>query len=220
MESTDNPVLRLVGGHTGLDLVNTVEPRVPGGTPEKEHLGTPQELLDWAVRTGVVEPHEAPDIQLTWSGEQALAAALALREALYTVLAVRLDEELKPKLPYQSALEQLGTRYSAAVARAGVTLAFDSPTAGRLQIGDVAPFAIQDRLAAIAVDLLTTENVADLRVCPLEEGGCGWLFLDRSRNHSRRWCAMADCGARVKARRLNDRRRGRQLPPNSITMGA
>ncbi|WP_433615730.1 CGNR zinc finger domain-containing protein [Dactylosporangium sp. CA-139114] len=213
METTDKPGVRLVGGHTALDLVNTVEPRVPGAEPEKEHLGTPEELLRWALRAGVVEPEEAPEIRLAWQGEQALAAALAIREALYTVLLVRRDELLKARLPYQSALEQLGTRYSAAVARAGVTLSFDAPTAARLRIGDVVAFAVQDRLAAIAMDVLTTENVEDLRICPLDEGGCGWLFLDRSRNHTRRWCSMTDCGSRVKARRLTDRRRGRQLPP-------
>ncbi|MER7273001.1 CGNR zinc finger domain-containing protein [Dactylosporangium sp. NPDC000244] len=214
METTDKPALRVVGGHTALDLVNTVEPRVPNAEPEKEHLSTPEELLRWAIRTAVVEPEEAPDIRLTWQGEQALAAALAIREALYTVLLVRLDETLKTRLPYQPALEQLSTRYSAAVARARVTLSFDAPTAAHLRIGDVAAFAVQDRLAAIAVDVLTSENVDDFRICPLNEGGCGWLFLDRSRNHSRRWCSMTDCGSRVKARRLTDRRRGRQLPPN------
>ncbi|GAA3303813.1 CGNR zinc finger domain-containing protein [Dactylosporangium vinaceum] len=213
MEATDNSALRIVGGHTGLDLVNTVEPRVPGAEPEKEHLNTPEELLEWAVRTRVVEPVEAREIRLVWQGEAALAAVLAIREALYAVLLARLNEEGGPILPYQPALEQLGTRYAAAVARGGLTLPPDSPTIGRLRLGDVAAFAVQDRLAAIAVDLLTRENIEDLRQCPLDEGGCGWLFLDRSRNHSRRWCAMADCGTRVKARRLTVKRRGRQLPP-------
>lgn len=213
MDAMDNPALRLVGGHIGLDLVNTVEPRVPGGEPGKEHLTSPEELLRWAERTYVVEPDEASDIRLAWQGEQALAAALAIREALFTVLTVRLDESLRFRLPYQPALEQLSTRYAAAVARASLTLSLDTPKTARLRVGDTIAFAVQDRLAAIAIDVLTTENVEDLRVCPLEEGGCGWLFLDRSRNRSRRWCSMDDCGARVKARRLNERRRGRQLPP-------
>ncbi|MFI5909627.1 CGNR zinc finger domain-containing protein [Dactylosporangium sp. NPDC051541] len=213
MDATDNPALRLVGGHTGLDLVNTVEPRVPGAEPEKEHLSTPDELLGWAQHAGVVQAREAPEIRLAWQGDAALAAVLAIREALFAVLLHRLDDETAPVLPVQPALEQLGTRYAAAVARGGMTLPADAATIGRLRVGDVAAFAVQDRLAAIAVDLMTAENVEDLRRCPLDEGGCGWLFLDRSRNHSRRWCAMADCGARVKARRLTVKRRGRQLPP-------
>ena len=64
-----------------------------------------------------------------------------------------------------------------------------------------------DRLADAAVDLLRTLDVDHLKTCPLVDGGCGWLFLDRSRNSSRRWCSMDDCGAKAKARRLTDRRR-------------
>ena len=66
---------------------------------------------------------------------------------------------------------------------------------------------IPDRLAHAAVDLVRTVEVGHLKTCPLEDGGCGWLFLDRSRNSSRRWCSMDDCGARAKARRLTARRR-------------
>ena len=66
---------------------------------------------------------------------------------------------------------------------------------------------VPDRLADAAVDLLRTLDVAQLKTCPLVDGGCGWLFLDRSRNSSRRWCSMDDCGAKAKARRLTDRRR-------------
>jgi predicted RNA-binding Zn ribbon-like protein len=52
-----------------------------------------------------------------------------------------------------------------------------------------------------------TVDLDRVRVCPLDEGGCGWVFLDRSRNGSRRWCAMADCGTQAKSRRLTARRR-------------
>ncbi|MFG2044233.1 CGNR zinc finger domain-containing protein [Dactylosporangium sp. NPDC048998] len=210
MESTDNPDLRLVGGHPALDLINTVEPRVPGAAPEKEHLNTPQELLDWAVRARVVRADEVPRIQDAWRGEQALAAALAIREALYAAVMIRLDQNLGSRLPYQASLEQLATRYAAAAARARLALAFGVVAAANLKFGEIAEFAVQDRLAQAAIDLLTTENIDAFRVCPLDDGGCGWVFLDRSRNHSRRWCAMADCGARVKARRLTSRRRAAQ----------
>jgi predicted RNA-binding Zn ribbon-like protein len=207
MESTDNSVFRLVGGHPALDLINTVEPRMPAAAPEKEHLGTPEELLDWAVRSEVIRPGEVPEIRRAWRGEQALAAVLAIREALYAALMIRLDLNLDSVLPYHASLEQLATRYAAAAARARLVLAFGAVGAGRLKFGEIAEFAVQDRLAEAAMEVMTVENIDALRVCPRDEGGCGWMFLDRSRNHSRRWCAMADCGARVKARKLNRRRR-------------
>ena len=39
-----------------------------------------------------------------------------------------------------------------------------------------------------------------VRQCPIESGGCGWLFLDTSRSGNRRWCDMRTCGNRAKAR--------------------
>ncbi|MEV4087683.1 CGNR zinc finger domain-containing protein [Nonomuraea fuscirosea] len=66
---------------------------------------------------------------------------------------------------------------------------------------------IPDRAAEAALDVLRTADLTRVRRCPTHEGGCGWLFLDQSRNGSRRWCRMADCGNTAKARRLTERRR-------------
>jgi len=47
-----------------------------------------------------------------------------------------------------------------------------------------------------------------VRICEATAtDGCGWLFLDETRNRSRRWCSMKDCGNRAKARRHYRRRR-------------
>lgn len=48
-----------------------------------------------------------------------------------------------------------------------------------------------------AAQLLTGEERHRLKCCD----GCGRLFLDRSRNRSRRWCEMEACGNRAKVRR-------------------
>jgi predicted RNA-binding Zn ribbon-like protein len=44
-----------------------------------------------------------------------------------------------------------------------------------------------------------------LKHCAADD--CGWLFLDRSRNHARRWCDMKVCGNNAKARRFYRRHR-------------
>ena len=54
-------------------------------------------------------------------------------------------------------------------------------------------------IAQSAADLLTSDELKIVRFC--EAPDCEWLFLDRSRNRSRRWCDMASCGNREKARR-------------------
>jgi predicted RNA-binding Zn ribbon-like protein len=55
-------------------------------------------------------------------------------------------------------------------------------------------------LAMSAADLITSEAVQRVRTCDNAE--CRWLFLDTSKNHTRRWCDMKICGNRMKARRF------------------
>jgi predicted RNA-binding Zn ribbon-like protein len=62
-------------------------------------------------------------------------------------------------------------------------------------------------VACAAVELLCEADLTRLGMCPPDQHGCGWVFIDRSRNGSRRWCTMDDCGAHAKARRLTERRR-------------
>jgi predicted RNA-binding Zn ribbon-like protein len=55
-----------------------------------------------------------------------------------------------------------------------------------------------------AAELLTHGPLDRIRECP-GQGNCGWLFLDVSKNASRRWCDMRVCGNRAKARRHHAR---------------
>jgi predicted RNA-binding Zn ribbon-like protein len=99
-------------------------------------------------------------------------------------------------------------RWSAAAARSMlVPEAGGSEGVAELVVGTSPAQMVPDRLVVAAVELVRTVDVRQLRACPVEEGGCGWLFLDRSRNGSRRWCAMEDCGTRAKIRKLGERRR-------------
>jgi predicted RNA-binding Zn ribbon-like protein len=50
-----------------------------------------------------------------------------------------------------------------------------------------------------AADLLASHRLGRVRECASAE--CTWLFVDESRNRSRRWCDMSACGNRMKARR-------------------
>jgi predicted RNA-binding Zn ribbon-like protein len=56
-----------------------------------------------------------------------------------------------------------------------------------------------------AADLLVRGEPERIKTCG--SATCGWLFLDLSRNRSRRWCDMKDCGNRAKARRHYARRK-------------
>jgi predicted RNA-binding Zn ribbon-like protein len=229
---------RIVGGHLGLDLVNTVAPRTPSGEEHEDYLTTAQQLLDWSRRVGVLSDVEADAVSAAWAtagtGDQALRAVWEIREATYEVLeaalspaADRVDraDHAHHARPADTldALGRLFSRWTTAIARgslapagvlpAAVGLPPDPPESddgrgvARIRYGDVPAWLVPDRLAAACVELVQTVDVHQLKACPLDEGGCGWLFLDRSRNGSRRWCTMEDCGAHAKARRLTERRR-------------
>jgi predicted RNA-binding Zn ribbon-like protein len=59
-----------------------------------------------------------------------------------------------------------------------------------------------------ASELLTSDEMARVKRCP----GCGWLFLDTSRNGMRRWCSMEDCGSEAKSKRQYERKRAEKSP--------
>lgn len=202
-------MLPLVGGHPALDLVNTVTPRVAvRGEQPYDHLTDPPTLLGWSRGAGLVAEPEARVVAEAWRaepgvGHAALAAVREIRDALHEILlaatgAIRADPAVTG-----AALDRLHGRWAGSVARSRLTL---DPVA-RLAVGVVPALLIPDRAADAAVGLLRSGDLTRLRRCPLDDGGCGWLFLDRSRNGSRRWCRMADCGTQVKARRLTERRR-------------
>lgn len=186
----------LVGGHVALDLLNTLEPRLPDGT---EHLTTPAAVLAWARRTPVLPDPDAAEVDRAWAADPAAAAA-----ARADVLRIR-DLTGRALTRDAGALAALAARWAQAVARATLEPA-DGPPVAVLTVGTDPAHRVADRLADAAVALLRSD-LSRLKACPLDEGGCGWLFLDQSRNGSRRWCSMADCGTQYKSRRLTARRR-------------
>jgi predicted RNA-binding Zn ribbon-like protein len=206
--------LPLVGGHPALDLVNTVE---RGGGERRDHLTDPPALLRWALRAGLVDDGEARAVARSWerdptSANDALAAVREVREALHLALLAAMG--IEP--PDPGALERLRARWVAALARSRLGLDPGRASAARLVVGTEPAALLADCAAVGALEVLRDAELARLRRCPPEAGGCGWVFLDRSRNGSRRWCRMADCGTTVKARRLTERRRAARAGQGAV----
>ena len=209
--------LPLVSGHPALDLVNSVEPRLPVAG-RHEHLAGPDDVLLWARRAGLVDAAESRAVAAAWAGspaagDRALAAVIQTREALSAVLTAVLPAApggltltgLTPDLEY------LSVSWAAAASRGRLVADPGGPAIARLSVGSSPALLIPDRVAHAAVDLLTQVDPAHLGSCPVDAGGCGWVFIDRSRNRSRRWCTMDACGAFAKARRLTERRRAARI---------
>ena len=208
--------LRIVGGHPALDLVNTVAPRVPGDTGGRDYLPDPAELLAWSRRIEIIDPAEAEAVAAVWGSapdlaEKALRATVEIREATYVVLAQRASGVGQKPANFEQeqgpAFERLMLRWAAASARSMLVSRESGPGVAELRVGTSPALMIPDRLVAAAVDVLRTVQLRQLRACPVDDGGCGFLFLDHSRNGSRRWCSMEDCGTRAKIRKLSARRR-------------
>jgi predicted RNA-binding Zn ribbon-like protein len=77
--------------------------------------------------------------------------------------------------------------------------------------GDRTLRSLVHRTAWSIADLLTSDRLDRLHVC--DAPGCSWLFLDTTRNHSRRWCDPRTCGNRVRVRRHYRRYRGASARP-------
>ena len=205
--------LPLVGGHVALDLVNTVTPRVAvRDEVPYDHLTDPRALLVWVRRTSLVDEAEAREVEDAWERDPDAAFAVLdavreVREALHLVLLAATGMEPCRPAVTAPALERLHSRWLACAGRSALILDPSSEPTVRHSVGRAPALRILDRAVDRAFQFLLTADLARLRRCPLDVGGCGWLFLDHSRNGSRRWCRMADCGTEVKARRLTERRR-------------
>lgn len=173
---------KLIGGHPALDFANLVSYR--GTSRAHDWLDPATNVRRWVEAAGL--QHARVDID----------ELRDLRELLARVFVAVADGAT----PAPGDIDRIGT--VAARAWSGRRLHFHA-TAGAAEWVD-ADASLTEVLTLHAVDLLTTPE-ALLRVSTC--GDCRWLFLDSSRNRSRRWCDPADCGNRIRQRRHYHRNR-------------
>jgi predicted RNA-binding Zn ribbon-like protein len=193
----------LVSGWLCLDFANTVEPR--WGPAERDHLHRYGDLVAWAHHAGALDDDAHAGELLRASTERPAPArahfsrAIELREAVYEVFAAVARDETPP-----AAHLAVVQRWYAAAARNATIVATGAGFTW------VWPRADLDRplyaVARSALEMLMTGPLERLKMCPTDVG-CGWLFVDTTKNRSRRWCSMHTCGAEVKIKRQTARRR-------------
>jgi predicted RNA-binding Zn ribbon-like protein len=178
---------RSVGGHAALDFVNTDV--VTGGDFANDVLRSAEELVSWCEYAGLGPMPTGRG--LSRAQERALLAeATSLRGALRSIAeALAAGEAADP-----GALAELQSHYATAVRRASPAL-----EGGRLAWSwdRSDPRAVLSILAVGAVGLMCDGPAGRLKQCP----ACGFVFLDATKNGSRRWCSMEDCGKQEKMRR-------------------
>lgn len=187
----------LSGGHLALDFANSISRR---DSPKKtvEHLKKYRDLVAFAQQTGLLSQDQAQALE--WrafthprAGLKALRTAVAVREVIFRVFVSLANG----KLPSAPDVKRIDKTAQAALRRrhiVGEDGSYRWQWDTNLELVRMIWPVVQS-----AAELLTSPDLRKVREC--EARDCYWLFLDTSRNHSRRWCSMTACGNREKSRR-------------------
>lgn len=193
--------LELVGGVLCLDFVNTVISR---DEPEHDYIASYADLVDWAAKMELFSPTQAKTLKQKASQESSKAENILknTKDARETIFRV-FFAIAKGTNPKEADLNLIAGLYQEAIGN------------GQLVKTDVLfifkwePHKSLDgilwQIVASAQSLLSSKEVARVKECP----NCGWLFLDTSKNQSRRWCSMNTCGVHDKMRRYHKKLRGK-----------
>ena len=195
--ATQNHSFELIAGHPSLDLVNTLDWRFRDNGPE-ELLPSYDDLLHFSVQSGLLTTKQIRQIVRTTTESAAadsLVACRTLREAAADVLYAAVDDRT-PTASQTKSLDRFfkDAREHQRLAWSGSRMVWEwAATESSAEL----PFWM---LSLSTARLLTSDDMGRLRAC--EKPDCRWLFLDTSKNHTRRWCDMKICGNRMKARRF------------------
>jgi predicted RNA-binding Zn ribbon-like protein len=186
-----------------LDFANTVDWRT--SAQPQELLTSYADLVAWGQRAGIVPEGRArrlleESVRGPTQAAATLERAIVLREAIYRIFAAMAAE----RAPESADIATLNRALAETMSRLQLAWAADG-FAWRWSGDEDALDQLLWPVARSAAELLTSDEVGRVGVCAGE--GCGWLFFDTSKNRSRRWCSMQDCGNRAKARRHYRRHR-------------
>ena len=186
-------VFSQISGHRALDLVNTVDWRLSRERLTEE-LHDYDDVLRWATQVGILTNENLDALRVLAERSPAEAdnevvRVRALREALYATLFGDGDPGI------------LASEYSSAIER-GALARIDTGWGWQVPVDLSMP---RHLIGFEAHDLITRSNLSVLAQC--QDAECGWVFLDQSPRHNRRWCVAADCGNRNRAREFYRRSR-------------
>lgn len=190
--------LKKLGGRISLGFVNTCDWRT--SEDPKESLESYENLVAWCRRVRILSEQDARILLGQAEGHSREAAAVLekaidLREAMYGIFSAVSHGHS----PEREDLDSFNAVLSATMARSRIV-----PGEDGFVWDQVDSEKTLDRMLYVivhdAADLLTSKWLARVGECAGD--GCGWLFLDTSRNRSRQWCSMDSCGNRAKARRF------------------
>jgi predicted RNA-binding Zn ribbon-like protein len=186
-----------IGGALCLDFTNTASWEADRQTGE--HLNDFSDLVRWRTEAALL--HQDSGAELVGEPEEykgdasaILAKAKDLRATLYRIF-IALS---RGEFPASGDLQFLNEALAQSAFRLEVRREKDQFLSER-RAGGTQFAKLLGPVVWSAAELLTSGKFEQVKCCASET--CGWLFLDSTKNHSRRWCDMADCGSHAKAKR-------------------
>lgn len=195
-------LFKLVAGHPALDLVNTLDWRFRESGTE-ELLASYDDLLCFTSQAGLLTPKQVRQTRraaVNSLAADALVACRELREAAAEIFYALVDEHTPAAAPLRTV-----ERYFREARRHQRLVWIDSHSDWDWIPADPTPELPLWAISLSVTHLLLSDDLHRLRSC--ESDDCHWLFLDTSKNHTRRWCDMKLCGNRMKARRFKAQHR-------------
>lgn len=186
-------------GNLCIDFVNTVDWR-NSKTRKKEMLRDFSALILWSRKNGILEDKT---VQILFKNalkqpnkaKQVYEKAIELRELLF-----RLFSSMETTGQASSHDLSIFNKFLAdSMGKSCCLTPSDNGFVWSFCSGTDSMDLFLDPIIKSAADLLVSSELKRVKQCA--DDACGWLFMDKSRNNSRRWCSMKDCGNRAKAHR-------------------
>ena len=207
---------KFIGGRLCLDFVNSVGERkeleekpYPENIIVKDKLENFNDFITWGREIGIITEAERKYLLKLSSSEKketeiTFKKAIELRESLFKII----YDVINNKEPHEKMILTLNREYS--VANENRMLVYmNNKIEWQFSKDPLKPDYLIWVIAESAVKLLSSDLISRVKICAGDD--CGWLFLDTSKNKSRHWCDMKDCGNVAKVRRFRKKQNKRSM---------
>lgn len=211
METRSVRTLKLIAGWLCLDFANTLGMHASENT--KEFLRSYFDLVEWCNYAGIITPEEERTL-LYKAGENPGEAEIVcqhsveLREIIFKIF----SSIAQNTFPHEKDISKFNKMLSQVMKNSRLEI-LESGIEWNVEGNKDSLDWPLNVVIHSAFMLLTSNELDRVKMCA-DERGCGWLFYDHSKNKSRRWCDMTDCGNLAKQRRFYSRKHKTEMSSN------
>ncbi len=195
--------LDLIGNKLCLDFINTAG--FHSDVKPVEYLNSYHDLIIWSRQIGLITNSEYENLcksaaRFDKKAGNILKQAIELREMLYRIF----SSIVKGTPVKNKALVLFNKNFSKAVSNSQIIQERDGFHLDFLKQDEDLEWVLYPIIQS-AYELLMSDELKKVKMCA--DSKCGWIFFDESKNQSRLWCDMKDCGNRAKANRFRKKKK-------------